>query len=110
MVRLTALSRSLALIGGCLLMAQSASAQSILRDAETEALFHDMTVPLIKAAGLDPKNVDIVLVNDPEINAFVAGAGGLCQFGHDQRRQQRQRGAGRDRARAGPRGGRPCHR
>lgn len=54
-------------------MAQSASAQSILRDAETEALFRDMTVPLIKAAGLDPKNVDIVLVNDPEINAFVAG-------------------------------------
>ena len=50
-----------------------AMAQSVLRDAETEALFHDMAVPLIKAAGLDPKNVDIVLVNDSEINAFVAG-------------------------------------
>lgn len=53
--------------------AQPAAAQSILRDAETEALFNDMSAPLIKAAGLDPKNVDIVLIGDPEINAFVAG-------------------------------------
>ena len=52
---------------------QSAAAQSILRDAETEALFHDMANPIIAAAGLDPKNVDIVLVNDPSVNAFVAG-------------------------------------
>ena len=52
---------------------QSAAAQSILRDAETEALFRDMSAPLIKAAGLDPANVDIVLINDPSINAFVAG-------------------------------------
>jgi predicted Zn-dependent protease len=52
---------------------QSAAAQSILRDAETEALFRDMSAPLIQAAGLDPANVDIVLINDPSINAFVAG-------------------------------------
>ena len=52
---------------------QSAAAQSILRDAETEALFHDISAPLIKAAGLDPANVDIILINDPSINAFVAG-------------------------------------
>ena len=48
-------------------------AQSILRDAETEALFRDMAGPLVSAAQLDRKNVDIVLVNDPEVNAFVAG-------------------------------------
>jgi predicted Zn-dependent protease len=52
---------------------QPAVAQSVLRDAETEALFRDMAAPLITAAGLDPKNVDIVLINDPSINAFVAG-------------------------------------
>jgi len=50
-----------------------AAAQSILRDAETEALFRDMSRPLVAASGLDPKNVDIVLVNDPEVNAFVVG-------------------------------------
>ncbi len=52
---------------------QPLAAQSILRDAETEALLQDMATPLIAAAGLDPKNVDIILINDPSINAFVAG-------------------------------------
>ena len=55
------------------LFAQSAQAQSVLRDAETEALFDDMSAPLIRAAGLDPKNVEIVLIGSDEINAFVAG-------------------------------------
>lgn len=54
-------------------VATPASAQSILRDAETEALLRDMAAPLVKAAGLDPGNVDIVLVNDSSVNAFVAG-------------------------------------
>lgn len=55
------------------LTARPVAAQSILRDAETERLFADMAAPLIKAAGLEPENVDIVLVNDPSVNAFVAG-------------------------------------
>ncbi|EQB16155.1 M48 family metalloprotease [Novosphingobium lindaniclasticum] len=50
-----------------------ASAQSILRDAETEALLKDMAKPLITAAGLNPNHVDIVLINDSSVNAFVAG-------------------------------------
>ena len=52
---------------------QPAQAQSILRDAETEALFDDMSAPLIRAAGLRPSDVKIVLVGSDEINAFVAG-------------------------------------
>lgn len=55
------------------LTARPAAAQSILRDAETESLFKDMAKPLIVAAGLDPRNVDIILIGDPSINAFVAG-------------------------------------
>jgi predicted Zn-dependent protease len=51
---------------------QPAAAQSILRDSETEKLFADLSRPLIQAAKLDPKNVRVVLINDPEINAFVA--------------------------------------
>jgi predicted Zn-dependent protease len=54
-------------------VAQPVMAQSILRDAETEALFNDMSVPLIKAAGLNPRNVRILLINDKSINAFTAG-------------------------------------
>ncbi len=51
---------------------QPVLAQSVLRDTETEALFKDISRPMIQAAGLDPKSVNVVLLNDPEINAFVA--------------------------------------
>ena len=68
-----ALSRLLATLAAMLAAVQPLAAQSILRDAETEALFHDMASPLVAAAGLDPRNVDIVLVGDPSLNAFVAG-------------------------------------
>ncbi|MEN2785759.1 M48 family metalloprotease [Sphingomonas qilianensis] len=56
-----------------LLWAQPAAAQSILRDAETEQMFADMSRPLVVAAGLSPANVRVVLINDGSINAFVAG-------------------------------------
>lgn len=52
--------------------ARPAMAQSILRDSETELLFKQLSDPLIDAAGLDRNSVKVVLVNDPEINAFVA--------------------------------------
>ena len=52
--------------------ARPALAVSILRDSETELLFRQISEPLIVAAGLDPKSVKVVLVNDPEINAFVS--------------------------------------
>ena len=55
------------------LSAQPAMAQSVLRDAETEALFNDMSEPIIRSAGLSPKNVRILLVGDKSINAFTAG-------------------------------------
>ncbi len=56
-----------------LTFAQTASAQSILRDAETESFMSDMSGQLVKAAGMDPRNVQVMVINDPEINAFVAG-------------------------------------
>jgi predicted Zn-dependent protease len=63
----------LALAGATILSVQPVAAQSILRDAETEALLRDMSQPIITATGLDPKNVDVVLVNDSSVNAFVVG-------------------------------------
>ncbi len=54
-------------------LAAPAAAQSILRDAETEAFFRDVARPMVIAAGLDPKSVQIVLVGDPSINAFAGG-------------------------------------
>ncbi len=55
------------------LVAQPAMAQQILRDAETEAFMADMSGPLVSAAGMEPRNVQVLVLNDPEINAFVAG-------------------------------------
>ncbi|MBS3961259.1 MAG: M48 family metalloprotease [Sandarakinorhabdus sp.] len=53
------------------IMAPAASAQSILRDAETEQFFRDIGTPLMEAAGLDPRAVTIGLIGDPSINAFA---------------------------------------
>ncbi|MGI4948594.1 MAG: M48 family metalloprotease [Janthinobacterium lividum] len=36
-------------------------------------MFADMAAPLVTAAGMSPKDVHVVLVNDDEINAFTAG-------------------------------------
>ncbi len=62
-----------ALVVTSLLAAQPALAQSVLRDAETEQLFADMSRDIITAAGLSPKNVSVVVLRDRSINAFVAG-------------------------------------
>ena len=53
-----------------LLWTQPAYAQGILRDAETESLFKDMSRPMILAAGLSPANVQVVLIQDDSINAL----------------------------------------
>lgn len=55
------------------IVAQPAAAQSILRDAETERLLQDLVDPLAEAAGLERGAVEVVLVHDSSINAFVAG-------------------------------------
>jgi predicted Zn-dependent protease len=51
--------------------APAAEDGSVLRDTETELLFKQMSKPLIVAAGLDPNAVEVVLLKDDEINAFV---------------------------------------
>jgi predicted Zn-dependent protease len=45
----------------------------LLRDTETEAFLRDISAPLAKSAGLAPGALSVVLLQDPEINAFVAG-------------------------------------
>lgn len=57
-----------------------AMAQSILRDAETEALLKDMMDPLLVAAGLRPGQVRVHMLGDPSINAFVAGSQDIYVF------------------------------
>ena len=66
-------ARLIALLVALQLSIQPVAAQGILRDAETEAFLQELVDPLAEAAGLGRGAVDIVLIHDPSINAFVAG-------------------------------------
>ena len=73
--RLTRLLMMAALLAVSVAQPAAAAADdspSVLRDAETELLFREISAPLIRAANLDPNNVRVVLLNSTEINAFVA--------------------------------------
>ncbi len=67
------LARFAALFAVLQIAAQPVAAQSVLRDAETERLLQDMMDPLTEAAGMPRGSVDVVLLQDSSINAFVAG-------------------------------------
>ncbi|MBQ3696072.1 MAG: M48 family metallopeptidase [Alphaproteobacteria bacterium] len=51
----------------------SAHAVSIIRDTEIEETVTGWAKKIFKAVNLPPENAEIVLVNDPSINAFVVG-------------------------------------
>lgn len=53
----------------------SANAQQLnfIRDAEVENIMRFYAAPIFRAGGFDPKAIDIHLVNDRSLNAFVAG-------------------------------------
>ena len=53
--------------------AQQGQRLNLIRDAETENGIRAMVVPIWKAAGLDPNGVEIMIVQDNALNAFVAG-------------------------------------
>ena len=54
-----------------------AQGRSLIRDAEIEATIRDFATPLFHAAGLDPDAIDIYIVKDDSLNAFVAGGQNL---------------------------------
>ncbi|MEQ8405621.1 MAG: M48 family metalloprotease [Oceanicaulis sp.] len=45
--------------------------QGLVRDTEIEAVMREYTDPLLVAADLDPRSVDVYLIGDMEFNAFV---------------------------------------
>ena len=47
--------------------------RSFIRDAETESTIRSFAAPLFRAAGMDAKDISILLVKDKTLNAFVAG-------------------------------------
>jgi predicted Zn-dependent protease len=54
-----------------------AAAIGLIRDAEIETTIHELADPVFGAAGLDVGSIDIYLVRDDVLNAFVAGGQNL---------------------------------
>jgi predicted Zn-dependent protease len=50
-----------------------AAAETVIRDTEIEADIRAIITPIWRAAGLEPSSLHVYLVEDKQINAFVAG-------------------------------------
>jgi predicted Zn-dependent protease len=75
------LTRLFALTIFAVLLASPAShAQTIIRDSEIEADMAEWFAPIFKAAGMSPDQVNIIIVQDDQINAFVAGGSNIFFF------------------------------
>ena len=60
--------------------AQDDGAMSLIQDTEVEEILRQDADPIFIAAGLEPKNVQIHLVGDKELNAFVSGGQQMFVF------------------------------
>jgi predicted Zn-dependent protease len=74
--RATALTSLVAAAAIALTPFSAAHAQAkgppVLRDTETEQLLREYTRPILRAAGLEKQNIQMVIVNEGSFNAFVA--------------------------------------
>lgn len=68
--RLASVAGALAVLGA-VTTASPASAQSMIRDTEIEGIIREWSDPVFVAMGLNPEDVELLLVNDPELNAFA---------------------------------------
>ncbi len=61
----------------CLGVSAPANASGLVRDTEIENILHDWGEPIFKAAGLNPSSVKIILIQNNNVNAFVAGGSNI---------------------------------
>jgi predicted Zn-dependent protease len=72
-LKLTALTTAVALaLAPMAALAQENRGPPVLRDAETEQLLRDYTRPILRAAGMEKQNIQMVIINQSVFNAFVA--------------------------------------
>ena len=71
--KFTAIATAVALIvAPVAAFAEEEKGLPILRDTETEQLLRDYTRPILRAAGLERQNIQVVIINQNVFNAFVA--------------------------------------
>ena len=72
-LKLTALTTAIALaVAPMAAVAQENKGPPVLRDTETEQLLREYTRPILRAAGLEKQNIQMVIINQGVFNAFVA--------------------------------------
>ena len=72
-LKLTALMTAAALaVAPMAAVAQENKGPPVLRDTETEQLLREYTRPILRAAGLEKQNIQMVIINQGVFNAFVA--------------------------------------
>ncbi|ANW02371.1 M48 family metalloprotease [Bradyrhizobium icense] len=72
-LKLTTLTTALALaVAPMAALAQENRGPPVLRDTETEQLLREYTRPILRAAGLEKHNIQMVIINQGVFNAFVA--------------------------------------
>ncbi|MEX0350694.1 MAG: M48 family metalloprotease [Paracoccaceae bacterium] len=72
--RVSRLASIPALVLSCvvfLISATPAAAVGLLRDADIENGLRELSFPILRAAGLNPRRIKLLLVNDDSFNAFV---------------------------------------
>jgi predicted Zn-dependent protease len=73
LMKLTALTTAIALaVAPMAAVAQENKGPPVLRDTETEQLLREYTRPILRAAGLEKQNIQMVIINQGVFNAFVA--------------------------------------
>lgn len=74
----------IAAIGVVILLPHNVQAQqsgpAIIRDTEIERTLTEWTTPILKAGGLGPNSVNVILVQSPQLNAFVAGGANIFLY------------------------------
>src|SRR5687767_5969313 len=72
-LKLTALMTAAALaVASTAAVAQQNKGPSVIRDTEAEQLLREYTRPILRAAGLEKQNIQMVIINEGSFNAFVA--------------------------------------
>ncbi len=61
-------------LAAALVQSGLASAQVMIRDAEIERSLSELAAPIIQAAGLSPSRIQITVLKDDSLNAFVVDA------------------------------------
>ena len=65
------ITASLCALGLVILLSLPAAATSLLRDPDIERGLRELAAPVLRAAGLNPSRIRILVVNERSLNAFV---------------------------------------